>query len=103
VQAAVDGQDVLGVQPARLAVLPPAHGELVVDALHLQRLQPGQELVADEGAHVVGQQAAVAGDRAGAADGADVGQPAVQVLVDGEPVRLQAETVAAASAWLRVG
>jgi hypothetical protein len=88
VQAAVHGQDVLGVQPAGLAVFPPADAELVVDALHLQRLQRGEALGADVGAHVVGEQGAVAGDRAGATGGLDVGQPAVQILVDGQLVRL---------------
>jgi hypothetical protein len=95
VQAAVYRQDVLGVQPARLAVFAAADAELVVDALHLERLQSGEELGADVGADVVGQQGAVAGDRAGPAGGLDVDQPAVQVLVDGELVRLQREAAAA--------
>jgi hypothetical protein len=45
---------------------------------------------------VVAQQRGVAGDGAGAQAGADVGQPAVEVLVDGELGRIEREAVAAA-------
>jgi hypothetical protein len=55
VQAAVHGQDVLGVQPTRPAVFPPADAELVVDPLYLERLQGGEEVGADVGEDVVGQ------------------------------------------------
>jgi hypothetical protein len=45
---------------------------------------------------VVAQQRGVAGDGAGSEAGADMGQPAVQVLVDGELGRVEGEPVAAA-------
>ena len=96
VQAAVHGQDVLGGQPARLAVPAPADGQPVVDGLHLQRRQLLERPGADMGSDVVAQQCSVAGDGAGAQAGADMGQPAVQVLVDGELGRVEREPVAAA-------
>ena len=96
VQAAVHGQDVLGGQPARLAVPAPADGQPVVDGLDLQRGELLEGPGADMGSDVVAQQRGVAGDGAGAQAGADVGQPAVQVLVDGELGRVEREPVAAA-------
>jgi len=48
------------------------------------------------GSDVVAQQRGVAGHGAGAEAGADVGQPAVQVLVDGELGRVEDDAVAAA-------
>jgi hypothetical protein len=45
---------------------------------------------------VVAQQGGVAGDGAGAQAGADMGQPAVQVLVDGQFGGVEIEPVAAA-------
>src|SRR5215207_6200182 len=51
---------------------------------------------ADGGSDVVAQQRGVAGHGAGASVGADVGQPAVQVLVDGEFGGVKEEAVAAA-------
>ena len=45
---------------------------------------------------MVAQQRGVAGDGAGAQAGADMRQPAVQILVDGELGRVEGEPVAAA-------
>ena len=96
VQAAVHGQDVLGGEPARFAVLAAADGEAVVDGLDLQRGELLEGPGAKGGSHVVAQQRGVAGDGAGPEAGADMGQPAVQVLVDGELGRVEGEPVAAA-------
>ena len=96
VQAAVHGQDVLGGQPARLAVPAAADGQPVVDGLDLQRGELLERPGADVGSDVVAQQRGVAGHGAGAQAGADMGQPAVQVLVDGELGRVEREAVAAA-------
>ena len=96
VQAAVHGQDVLGGQPARLAVPAPADGQPVVDGLDLQRGELLERPGANMGSHVVAEQRGVAGDGAGAQAGADMRQPAVQVLVDGELGRVEREPVAAA-------
>src|SRR4029453_17640216 len=95
-QAAVHGQDVLGGEPARLAISSSADRQLVVDALNLEWVQGLEELGAEVGAHVVVEQGAVAGDGSGPKGGLDVGQPAVQVLVDGEFGRVEGEAVAAA-------
>jgi hypothetical protein len=57
---------------------------VVVDGLDLQRHQLLQGPGAKMGPDVVAQQRGVAGHGAGAQAGADVGEPAVQVLVDGE-------------------
>ena len=89
VQAAVHGQDVLGGEPARLAVPAAADGQPVVDGLDLQRGELLERPGADGGSDVVAQQRGVAGHGAGAQAGADVGQPAVQVLVDGELGRVE--------------
>ena len=95
-QAAVHGQDVLGSEPARLAVPSAADGEPVVDGLDLQRGELLEGPGAKGGSHVVAQQRDIAGDGAGAQAGADMRHPAVQVLVDGELGRTQREPVAAA-------
>jgi hypothetical protein len=96
VEAAVDGQDVLGGEPAWLPVSSPADGQLVIDALDLQWLQGLEELGAEVEADVMGQQGAVAFDRPGPKGGLDVGQPAVQVLVDGKLGRVEGDALAAA-------
>ena len=96
VQAAVHGQDVLGGQPARFAVAAAADGQPVVDGLDLQRGELLEGPGANMGSDVVAQQGRIAGDGAGAQAGADMGQPAVQVLVDGELGRVEREPVAAA-------
>jgi hypothetical protein len=96
VQAAVHGQDVLGGQPARLAVPASADGEAVIDGLDLQRRQLLEGPGAQVGSHVVAQQCGVAGDGAGAQAGADMRQPAVQVLVDRQLGGIQRDAVAAA-------
>jgi hypothetical protein len=96
VQAAVHGQDVLGGQPTGLAVSAAADGEAVVDGLDLQGGELLERPAADGGSDVVAQQGGVPGHGAGAPVGAEVGQPAVQVLVDGELGRVQCEAVAAA-------
>jgi hypothetical protein len=85
VQAAVHGQDVLGSQPTRLVVPAPTDGQPVVDGLHLQRGELLEGPGAEVGSDVVAQQRGVAGDGAGAQADAGMGQPAVQILVDGEP------------------
>jgi hypothetical protein len=89
-------QDVLGCQPTWSAVPAAADGQPVIDRLHLKRRQLLERPGAKGGSHVVAQQRGVAGDGAGAQAGADVGQPAVQVLVDGELGRVESEAVAAA-------
>jgi hypothetical protein len=96
VQAAVHGQDVLGSEPTGFVVLAAADDEPVVDGLDLQRGELLEGSGADGGSHVVAQQRDVAGDGAGAQAGADVGQPAVQVLVDGELGGVEREPVTAA-------
>jgi hypothetical protein len=96
VQAAVHGQDVLGGEPTRLAVPAPTDGQPVVDGLDLQRGELFEGPDADVGSDVVAQQRGVPGHGPRAQAGADVGQPAVQVLVDGEPGRVEREPVAAA-------
>jgi hypothetical protein len=96
VQAGVHGQDVLRGQPARLAVPAAADGQPVVDGLDLQRGELLERPGADGGSDMVAQQRGVAGHGAGAPVGADVGQPAVQVLVDDEFGRVKEEAVAAA-------
>jgi hypothetical protein len=96
VQAPVRRQDVLRGQPARLAVPAPADGQPVVDGLDLEWGELIERPGADGGSDVVGQQRGVAGHGAGASVGADVGQPAVQVLVDGELGGVQHKAVAAA-------
>jgi hypothetical protein len=90
------GQDVLGGQPARLAVAAAGDGEVVGDGLDLQRGELLEPSDADVGLDVVAQQRGVAGHGAGAPVGADMRQPAVQVLVDGELGRVKEEAVAAA-------
>jgi hypothetical protein len=95
VQAAVHGQDVLGGEPARLAVATAADGEVVVDGLDLQRGELLKGPGADMGSDVVAQQRGVSGHGPGAEAGADVGQPAVQVLVDRQLGGIQRESVAA--------
>ena len=90
------GQDVLGGQPARLAVPAPADGQPVVDGLDLQRAQLLELPDANMGSDVVPQQRGVASHGAGAQADADVGEPAVQVLVDGELGRVEGDAVAAA-------
>jgi len=96
VQAAVYGQDVLGGQSTWFAVPAPADGEPVVDGLHLKWRQLLERPGADVWSDVVAEQCGVAGDGAGAQAGADVGQPAVEVLVDGELGGVEREPVAAA-------
>ena len=96
VQAAVHGQDVLGGQPARLAVPAPADGQPVVDRLHLQRRQLLERPSAEGGSYVVAEQRGVAGHSPRAQAGADVRQPAVQVLVDVSLAGIEREAVAAA-------
>jgi hypothetical protein len=96
VQAAVHGQDVLGGEPARLAVPASGDGEVVVDGLDLQRGELLEGSGANMGPDVVAQQRGVAGHGAGAQAGADVGQPAVQVLVEGELGGIEGEPVGVA-------
>jgi hypothetical protein len=96
VKAAVHGQDVLGSEPARLAVPASGDGEAVVDGLDLQRRQLLEGSGADVGSYVVAQQRGVAGHGAGAEAGADMGQPAVKVLVDGELGGIEGEPVGVA-------
>jgi hypothetical protein len=96
VQAAVHGQDVLRGQAARLGVLAAGDCEPVVDGLDLQRRQLLEGPGADMGSYVIAEQRGVPGHGAGAEAAADVGQPAVQVLVDGELGRVEGEAVAAA-------
>jgi hypothetical protein len=69
---------------------------LVVDGLDLQRAELLERPGAKMGSDVVTQQRGVAGHGAGTPVGADVVQPAVQVLVDGELGGIQREAVAAA-------
>jgi hypothetical protein len=92
----VHSQDVLGGEPARLAVAAPTDGQPVVDRLHIQRRQLLERPGTDVGSDVVAEQCGVAGHGAGAQVGADMGQPAVQVLVDSELGRVEGEPVAAA-------
>jgi hypothetical protein len=80
VQAAVHGQDVLGGQPAWLAVPAVADGEMVIDHLNLERAELLARPGADIGSDVVAEQRGVPGHGAGAPVGADMGQPAVEVL-----------------------
>jgi hypothetical protein len=56
VQAAVHGQDVLGGQPAGLAVSAAADGEVVVDGLDLQRGELLERPGPDGGSDVVAEQ-----------------------------------------------
>jgi hypothetical protein len=77
-------------------VLAAADGEPVVDSLDLQRRQLLEWPGADFGSDVVAQQRGVAGDGAGAQAGADMRQPTVQVLVDGELGRVEREPMGAA-------
>jgi hypothetical protein len=91
----VHGQDVLGGQPTRLAIPAPADGQPVVDGLDLQRGELLEGPGADVGSDVVAEQCGVPGHGAGPQAGADMGEPAVQVLVDGELGRVQHEAVAA--------
>jgi hypothetical protein len=55
VQAAVHGQDVLGGEPARLAVPAAADRQPVVDGLHLQRCQLLERSGTDVGSDVVAE------------------------------------------------
>jgi hypothetical protein len=103
VQTAVYGQDVLGGQPARLAVPASVDGQPVVDGLDLQRAEVLERPGANMGSDVVAQQRGVAGHCAGAQADADVVQPAVQILVDGELGRVQEEAVAAAGQGVSQG
>jgi hypothetical protein len=96
VQAAVHGQDVLGGEAARLAVPAAANGQPVVDRLHLQRRQLLEGPGAEGGSDVVAEQCGVAGDGSRAQAAADVGQPAVQVLVDRQLGGIERKAVAAA-------
>jgi hypothetical protein len=96
VQAAVHGQDVLGGQPARLAVAAAADGQPVVDGLNLERGELLERSGTNIGSDVVAEQLDIAGHGAGAPVAADVGQRTVQVLVDGELGRVREEAVAAA-------
>jgi len=96
VQAAVHGQDVLGGQAARLAVPAAADGQPIVDGLHFQRRELLEGPGADMGSDMIPEQRGVAGHGPGAEAAADVGQPAVQVLVDGELGGVEREPVAAA-------
>jgi hypothetical protein len=95
VQAAGHGQDVPRGQAARLAVPAAADGQPVVDGLNFQRGELLEGPGADMGSDVVAQQRGVSGHGPGAEAAADVGQPAVQVLVDGELGRVEREAVAA--------
>lgn len=95
-QAAVHGQDVLRGQPARLAVSAATDGQPVVDGLDLQRGELLERPGANMGADVVAEQRGVAGHGPDAPGGADMGQPAVQVLVDGDLGWVQHKAVAAA-------
>jgi hypothetical protein len=63
--------------------------------MDLQRGELLERPSTNMGSDVVAQQGGIAGDRAGAQAGADMGQPAVQVLADGEPGGVQHEAVAA--------
>jgi hypothetical protein len=96
VQAAVHGQDVLRGQAAWLAVPASADGQPVVDGLDFQWGELLEGSGADVGSDVIAQQRGVPGHGAGAEAAADVGQPAVEVLVDGELGRVEGEAVAAA-------
>jgi hypothetical protein len=96
VQAAMHGQDVLGGEPARLAVPTPADGQPVVDGPYLQRGELLEGPGANVGSDVVAQQRGVPGHGAGAPVGTEVGQPAVQVLVHGKPGQIQREPMATA-------
>jgi hypothetical protein len=73
VQAAVHGQDMLGGEPAGLAVAAAADGQPVVDRLHLQRCQLLEGPGADIGPYVVAEECGVAGDGPGPQAAADVG------------------------------
>jgi hypothetical protein len=84
---------VLGSEPARLAVAASADGEVVVDGLDLERGELLEWPGTKRGSDVVAQERGVAGHGAGAQAGADVVQPAVQVLVDGELGRVKREAV----------
>src|SRR5512132_2257885 len=86
----------LGGEPAWLAIAAAADGQPVVDRLHLQRYQVLEGPGADIGPYVVAEQCGVAGHGPGPQAAADVGQPAVQVLVDGELGRVEGKPVAAA-------
>jgi hypothetical protein len=97
------GQDVLRGQPTRLAVPAAGDGQPVVDGLNLQRGELLERPAADGGSDVVAQQRGVAGHGAGAPVGANVGQPAVQVLVDGEFGRVEEDAVAAAGECVGYG
>jgi hypothetical protein len=92
----VHGQDVLGGEPAWLAVPASADGQPVVDGLDFQRGELLEGPGADMGSDVVAQQRGVAGHGPGAEAGADMRQPAVQVLVDRQLGRVEGEAVAAA-------
>jgi hypothetical protein len=95
VQAAVHGQDVLGGEPARSAVFAPADGEPVVGGLDLQRCELREEPCAEVGTHMMGQQRSVPRDGSRPKRRLGVGEPAVEVLVDGEPDRVQRDAAAA--------
>ena len=89
-------QDVLGGQPTRLAVPAPGDRQPVVDRLDLQRGELLEGPSANMGSDVVAQQGRIAGHGAGPKAAADVGQPAVEVLVEGEFGRVERGPVAAA-------
>src|SRR5215216_7141629 len=96
VQAAVHGQDVLGGGSARLAVPAAADGEVVVGSLNLKRVELLERPGADGGSDMVAEQRRVPRHGPGAPGGADMGEPAVEVLVDDDLGRVECEAVAAA-------